>query len=402
MRRPGMPLSPLAGFILAYLALILLASRGARAYTSIAAMITVYAIASATPGAILESATDLAKWNDVRVFVFIFLSMLLAGLMREAGLLQAMVDGLAGSSCRLGLIGVPALIGLMPMPGGALVSAVAMKEKYLEEARLSRDDATYLNYWFRHVWVPSWPLFQSIVITASVLMIDPTAVVAHTWPGTPAAILGGLIVSGPILLHAKCRAGGSMARFLASTSPLIGLAILFLAGLPLLESLLVIVLLVALLWRPSPHGWRRALGLALRPTIHLVLLESLLFKNLLLNTQAGEAIAHQASSLGIPVTALVYMVPFILGLAAGGENFFAATAIPVLVPYLGTGAQVNGPLLATAYLGGFLGVMASPVHLCLALTVEYYEANLARVLAKVVTTIIATTIIGLVIIQLVI
>jgi len=149
-----MPLNPLIGFIVAYVVLLALAVRGFKVYIVIAGMIAAYALASSTPGQAFSALTRMGEWNDVRVFVYIFFSMLLAGLMRETGLLDLMVESLSSSSCRLALTGVPALIGLMPMPGGALVSAIALRRKYLEEARLSPEDSTYLNYWFRHLWVP--------------------------------------------------------------------------------------------------------------------------------------------------------------------------------------------------------------------------------------------------------
>ncbi len=368
---------------------------GRRSYESIAVMVVVYALLAATPSEALAAVERLLEWNDIRVFVFIFLSMLLAGLLKALGVLDEMVRGASSLDCRFALTGVPALIGLMPMPGGALVSAIALREKF-KEAGLTGEEATYVNYWFRHLWVPSWPLFQSIVITASVLYLDPLGVARITWPSTIGAILAGVLVSAPILARAQCRSQGStLARFLASTSPLIGLAILFLAGVPLLYSLLLVVALVVLLWRPGRRESLEALRLATKPTIHLVLLEALLFKNLILETGASRAIVEAASTAGVPGYVLLYLVPFLLGLAAGGENFFAATAIPVLTGYIGVGSAVDSASLALAYLGGFLGVMASPVHLCLALTLEYFEAKPGPVYKAVILTIAATTVITL-------
>jgi len=377
-----------------YAVLIVMIVLGRRAYESIAAMVVVYALIAASPGSVVASLGRLAEWNDVRVFVFIFLSMLLAGLLKAVGLLDEMVRGASSLDCRAALAGVPALIGLMPMPGGALVSAIALRDRF-REAGLTGEEATYVNYWFRHVWVPSWPLFQSIVITASVLYLDPLGVVRVTWPATLGAIVAGFLVSAPLLARARCRgAGSSLARFLASISPLIGLVVLFLAGAPLLFALAYVTGLVALFWRPPMDAWREALRLALKPTIHLVLFEALLFKNLILETQASQAIVEAAQTAGVPAWLVLYGVPFLLGLAAGGENFFAATAIPVLTGYIGLAASVDPLALATAYLGGFLGVMASPVHLCLALTLEYFEAKPGPVYKLILASILLSTLIG--------
>jgi len=404
--------SPIIAFLVAYVALVLLSARGAKAYTSIAVMILVYALLSSTSRQAEKAFQELAHWNDIRVFVYIFLSLFLAGLMREKGLLDKLVESTSAIGCRFSLLSVPAIIGLIPMPGGALVSAIALKRKFFEEARVGREEATYLNYWFRHIWVPSWPLFQSVVITASVFSIDPITVIAHTWPATPAAILGGLLVAWPLLRGVDCeRPHKSPARWLAiSLWPLLALAVLFLASRtqarealggimpgyarePMLTSLVAIVVVFLLLHRPGFSQVGRALRLASRPTIHLVLFESLYFKNMIIETSAGSSIAGLVGSGIIPLWLITIIIPFILGLAAGGENFFASTAMPLLLPYIASGS-INWLLLSLAYLGGFLGVMASPVHLCLVLTSEYYQSRMSRTLAYVYVSVILSLAIG--------
>ncbi len=394
-----MPLDPIIGFIISYIVLLILAVRGFKVYTVIGGMILSYIVVSSTPLQSVKALVKLGEWNDLRVFIYIFFSMLLAGMMRETGLLDKMVESLSASSCKLALTGVPSLIGLMPMPGGALVSAIALRKKYLEEAHLSPEDSTYLNYWFRHLWVPSWPLFQSVVITASVLYISPLRIVYHTWPGTIAAIVGGVLISYPILRNVSCPGlEGGLIVFLASISPLISLVILFFTGIPMLYALILVNLIFIIIWRPSKLMLIKALQLATRPTIHLVLFESLYFKNLLLGTGIGPAMKYWASQAGINPYILVFTVPFILGLAAGGENFFASTAMPALVSYFIKGGSFDWELISIAYLGGYLGVMGSPVHLCLALTLDYFHARTGPVLAKVYSTIVIGVIVGLAII----
>ncbi len=167
------------------------------------------------------------------------------------------------------------------------------------------------------------------------------------------------------------------------------------AGLNLLEALVAVNLATLAFFWPGWSGLGRALHLALRPTIHLVLLESLLFKNLLIGTGISDAIVQAAGEAGIPALALAFLAPFILGLAAGGENFFAATAMPMLYAYIALPAGVDWDLLYTAYLGGFLGVMVSPVHLCLALTVDYYESKLSSVMARIAVATLAAALVGM-------
>jgi len=405
-------LGPLEAFLVGYALVVVLSSRRVKVYLSLLAMIVVFGLLALTPGAVGRSVVELGEWNNLRVFVYIFFSMLLAGVMREQGRLEGLVESTSMAGCRFSLLSVPALIGLMPMPGGALVSAIALRRKYFEEARLSREDATYLNYWFRHVWVPVWPLFQSVVITAAVLGVGPLDIVSHTWPASVGAIIGGLAVAYYILSRVECprhEGEGGARLFLWSFWPLLLLALLFVAvkTVPALRRLpgfnadpmlasLIVVAATTLASKPLPlEKLRRALSLAVRPTIHLVLLESLLLKDMVVNSGAGAETARLVSTGLIPGLALVFAIPFILGLAAGGENFFASTAIPLLTGIIGVGARVDWWPLTVAYTGGYLGVMMSPIHLCLALTVEYYESRLLPVLAKVLVSVVITALVGL-------
>ncbi|MCE4627524.1 MAG: DUF401 family protein [Desulfurococcales archaeon] len=412
-------IDPLAAFVVAYIGLIIASMRGAKAYVSILIMILIYAVLASTPIEALNSLERLSDWNDARVFIYIFLSLTVAGIMREAGLLDRLVDSTGKAGCRFSMMSVPAILGLIPMPGGALVSAIALRRRFFEEARLGRDEATFINYWFRHLWVPSWPLFQSVVITAAVFAVDPLSIVSHTWPGTVAAIVGGLLVGWPLMRGVTCpgmKGSGALREFVESIWPLLLLAGLFLAARtslrgaiaellpgydkePMLVSLLLVVIILLLAYRPGPSSGRRVLELSTKPTIHAVLFESLYFKNLIIETGAASSIEHVAASGLVPAWVLILSVPFILGLAAGGENFFASSAMPLLVPYIAGKGALDWGLLALAYLGGYLGVMASPVHLCLVLTAEYYGSSLGRALRYVLAAVAVSLVAGVLILM---
>ncbi len=404
-------LNPLVAFLIGYMLVVVLSARRVKVYASLLAMIIVFAVLTLTPAKMWESLVQMGEWNNVRVFIYIFLSMLLAGILREQGRLQGLVDSTGSLGCRFSLLSVPAIIGLMPMPGGALVSAIALKDKFFREARLSPEDASYINYWWRHVWVPVWPLFQSVVITAAVLNVNPLDIVRHTWPGTIGALLGGGLIAYFLLRGLACpesRRPGALRLFAWSFWPLLLLAILFLlARTPLGKSIPVfsshpmlvgLALVVAVTYASKPLKWeglRKALALATKPTIHAVLFESLLLKNMVILSDAGHATSALISSGVVPLTVLVFLIPLILGLAAGGENFFASTAIPLLIGVLMPHGSIDWLMLVIAYIGGYLGVMMSPIHLCLVLTVDYYNARMTPVLLRVAATVVVAASVGL-------
>ena len=75
---------------------------------------------------------------------------------------------------------------------------------------------------------------------------------------------------------------------------------------------------------------------------------------------------------------LLFAAPFIVGLLTGVNQAFVAIAFPLLVPIIGQGSP-DMVLLAFAYVSGFVGILLSPAHLCLALTADYFKAPLKDV-----------------------
>ncbi len=389
----------LAGFLLGYVVLVSVAIRGRSSLAAIGSMIAIYALFAlliSGPSPVLNSLRHVLAWSDMRVFIYMFFSLMLAGVLKETGYLDLMVRGASGIGCRFSYAAVPALVGLIPMPGGALVSAIAMRRKYLEESRMRPEWASFLNYWFRHIWVPSWPIFQAVIITGAVLGVTPEAVVSRTWPETLAAIAAGLIIGYPAFKRYRCtRQGGDKpVLLLLATWPLVLLAILvFVVRLNLLISLITTLTATILALRPSREKLRGALRLAANPRVHALLFEALFLKNLLLSTKAPPVFYSAAAGLGLPAWLIAVIVPFVMGLAAGGESFFAATAIPLLATYIAPGGVIDKTMLLLAFTGGSMGVMSSPVHLCFALTVDYYRANPAKTLFLAVSASLVTILI---------
>ena len=87
------------------------------------------------------------------------LILILSDAMERSGQSRRLMGTLSGylTSPRLRLVFFPALIGLLPMPGGAVFSAPMVKT-VSEEMRIKNSDRAVVNYWFRHVWELSWPL----------------------------------------------------------------------------------------------------------------------------------------------------------------------------------------------------------------------------------------------------
>ena len=104
-------------------------------------------------GDVLETYKDvLFSERFLSLYGIIILITFLGRLLKEIGYMDRLVDAsrrLIGGA-RTAAAVLPALVGLMPMPGGALLSAPLVAE-VLPKGKYSPEFLTTVNYWSRHV-----------------------------------------------------------------------------------------------------------------------------------------------------------------------------------------------------------------------------------------------------------
>jgi integral membrane protein (TIGR00529 family) len=104
----------------------------------------------------------------------------------------------------------------------------------------------------------------------------------------------------------------------------------------------------------------------------------LIFQETLRVTGALAAISEFFARSGLPPLLILASIPFLAGLMTGLTVAYVGITFPILMPLMGSGTPNLG-LLSLAFGSGFAGVMLSPMHLCLVLTREYFEADMAKV-----------------------
>ncbi|MDK2873950.1 MAG: uncharacterized protein PWQ64_1714 [Desulfomicrobiaceae bacterium] len=295
----------------------------------------------------------------------------------------------------------PALIGLLPMPGGAIFSA-PMVAQAAADLDLSPEDQSLINYWFRHVWELAWPLYPGIILAASLAHVPVTEVMAFMWPGPMTAMaLGWWWILRP------ARARGQWGRFAQEGAPVSGL----LDGLPLVVAIggavvgewgcarllphlpmewavvaaMVVATVVSLLrsqgqWRTILQGAARNNILALLVVVAAVFV----FKEVLARGQVVDALAAELGGGGA-VVLLAVVLPFAVGGISGITMAFVGATFPLLFGLaVSTGQQAQIPaLLCLGLYSGFAGIMASPMHICYLVTCRYFRVDPARLLPRI-------------------
>jgi len=83
-----------------------------------------------------------------------------------------------------------ALIGLLPMPGGALFSAPLVGEA-LSKINASPEHKTALNYWFRHIWEYWWPMYPGVILAIALLNTQTWLYMVFGFPLTLLSVAAG-------------------------------------------------------------------------------------------------------------------------------------------------------------------------------------------------------------------
>lgn len=307
------------------------------------------------------------------------LIMVLENIIRKRGLLNQMTESLSrvARDRRVTMAILPGVIGLLPSAGGAAFSAPMVQEA-AGNILISPERRAFVNYWFRHIWEYVSPLYPGVVLTAAVTGLPLNRLMLSQAPLAIAVVVTGALlcfrgVEGHEM-EGKRRAG-DLRELLVSLLPIAASIILVLVfKLSLSAAMALVVLSLFLIYRYSPAEIWIALKESVSLKVILMVLGVMIFKGMLDASGAIDALPRTFTQSGMPPALIFLALPFIVGLLTGITVAFVGATFPIIV------AMTNGvpdPAAVTlAFAGGFAGVMLSPTHLCLLLTIRYFHADI--------------------------
>jgi len=310
---------------------------------------------------------------------------ILAFCMTETGMIEDFLEGLKGfvSSGSI-LVVVPAMLGMLPMPGGALFSAPYIDGE-AKKMRMGPDLKSFVNVWFRHCMFLVYPITPTLILASRLGGVDLFHLILIQVPIFVIYLSTGYVFSIlSIKSHNKGVKNADSHRIIPlfiSVSPLI-LAILLIAlGVPMALALIIGIGLVFGLKRVS---YRKVLSLLRRGfnwRLVLAVFGMMLFSHMI---QASGAINVIISYIGHAETyPLLFLILFscFAGVATAHLSVALAIVFPMALQMLGNLTPV---VVSMLYLTAYFSYLVSPMHLCLVLTVEYYEARLQGVYRRLI------------------
>jgi hypothetical protein len=325
--------------------------------------------------------------ENLKLVLALQLVLLFSAVLKENGAMQRAISALSRviRDARVTVAVIPAVIGLLPVVGGAMLSAPLVAEAS-DELRLSAERRTFLNFWFRHVWEYTLPTFPAVFLTASIAGVPVAELAAVGIPLTVTAIAGGAIFgfkgvagSGP-----RGFAGSGperwkhVWRFILNLLPFF-LVILLTVGLDvhLLYPMAGVTTGMILFSRMPVDRLGRLARQHLSVELAFLIWGIMLFKEILLSTEAMGNMARDLAGMGIPTVVLVVVLPALIAFITGYTTAFVGLSFPVLVPFI----PVDGPnvfYVMLALASGICAHLLSPMHACLSMTMQYYRAEMGR------------------------
>ena len=319
------------------------------------------------------------------------------------------------------LVLIPAAIGLVPLPGGALFSAPLVGQS--TENSSSPEWKAAVNYWFRHILEYWWPLYPVVIVTLSIFTLQTWKFMLLQIPFTFVSLSAGYF----FLLRHKTFSFTSDDPASEQELPsivqvllpiiIIVLATLLLPGFfhkimpglnpaswKLLSMLTGLVISLALIWFGRANYSRKMFSdLFTLKTLNVFLtLGGVMIFESLLDSSGLIPLAGRELSIGqVPIELIIAFLPFLAGLVTGIAIGFAGVAFPIVVGFITAGEISMQPMaaLVLAFSMGYVGMMLSPVHLCFLLTVEYFSASFLKVYKYILPCALSIMVFGIIVYQ---
>ena len=346
----------------------------------------------------------------------LILILILSKILQETGQLRRTVEKLKiiVKDSRLILAGAPAMIGLLPMPGGAIFSAPMVELAEETAHKLDPLKRTFINHWFRHIWEYIFPLYPGLILAAKMAEVELQQMALVQLPLTIIAVIVGIIFGLlPVPLtekkdldnkqsqtKIKTKVFWSNLRGLIIDTLPISLVIILTLGfkVPILYSLGVSIVMALIMNKIKPGSFCRLIDKKACLNAFILIAGIMVFRRMIEASGSMEEITDSFITYQVPVLVLIMGLPFLIGLVTGITVAFVGICYPVLFSFIALETTTTTGMLnylMLAFTCGFAGVMISPVHVCLILTKDYFKADAAKVYLKLLLPVIILILGGL-------
>ena len=315
------------------------------------------------------------------VFASFFIS-LLSMLYKETGLVDDLTRSLGGfiKNSKIIVSLLPAVIGLMPVAGGALMSA-PMVDTEADKLGLDEPKKTFINIWFRHAIIPVYPVSQFLILTAVLTQTSIDALILRQ-----VFVVIVMIVVGYFLVLRKTQET-QIDNIKTQATPKSNLKGLLYSFLPIIITVVLAALLnvniaiatfagvatILVITKTKAATFPKILKNKAVWEVTLATFGALLLKNVTLTSGASEIISNTLANTNLNIIIILSIIPAALGFLMGSPMGAIALSVPILAETV-TFIPKTASLL---YISAYLGYLIAPTHLCLVFTAQYFKSSIS-------------------------
>lgn len=321
------------------------------------------------------------SWLTLSLVIASFAIMLLSLLYKETQVVDTLSESLSRlvKNSKLVVSLLPAVMGLLPVGGGALMSA-PLVEAETEKLGLKEDKKTYVNLWFRHTIFPVYPISQILILTAALTGVTIEVLILRQIPVVIAMVIIGYLIGLRKTQKQEKETsqtdnGLELKRFLITFSPILITIIAVIAfGIDVAIAPFIGIIILLIIAKPNLKTLITPIKNLSLWGITLAAYGAFLLRNVAEAIGISQVLGSFIANGNIDALLLLIIIPVFLSNITGSPSGSIAISASIL-----TGIVAFTPKNASLlYISSYLGYVVAPTHLCLILTAEYFKCPLGR------------------------
>lgn len=314
-------------------------------------------------------------------------------LLKETGNLEKIVEtiSLILTDRRHQVIVLPAMVGLLTFPGGAIFSAPLVKEAG-SDLDIDNTNLAISNIMFRHLLYLIYPFYPAILLMAEISTIDVMHIV---YLNLLIFLIFFMVVFTYIFKSINCLGKceirvRDLPALLHSLFPIIVIFLIAIT-LKLYFPLAIVAGILTAVFNYLPKDISiteslkgRAIslwdGINWQMALTIVLL--LVLKDFLDQSGSVEELAVFLLDKGLSLVMLAVIIPYFVGFITGSHMASLSISIPLFLAVMPL-AKIQGYFLSVVFISSLVGYVGSPLHMCTVLTAEYFDVPVWSVVKKI-------------------
>lgn len=326
--------------------------------------------------------------STLAIFAALYLITLLEKVMRRSGSQAKLVSGLMHISGdpRVSMAALPAIIGLLPSPGGARFSAPLVEEAS-KGIIITKEQNAAINYYYRHLWEFFLPLYPASLLAVEILQVPLEKFVLVMLPFTIFTVIAGLMLfrKFPSQERSNQEENSPLAKkqVFEGLAPIIAIMILVLVfKLHILFALILTIAFMLIYYKIAIAEIGCMIAAALEIRLLYMVLGAIYLREVLVQSGSIEQLLTYFQGIGLSPLLISIIFPIMLGLLTGVTLAGVTISLPIVVSLAGPHNLLSLGSLAFASI--VIGIMLSPVHLCLLMSIEHFAADFGKTYVKLI------------------